>query len=622
MSDVERKQDNPSQDWQKADARVLGQILAAQNVVFALPDTIRIAEFYAQILISIPGITACRVCLGAKSVQAGEMASGVCAECETLRHLAREEDMLKPTKSSLKCNLADQPEMRVIAIDSYQHRFGFFVFKINQAAVGELYQPFICNLSNYVALILENRRQKDLLQKAHDESERKVEERTYELTAANEALSASRLTALDMMNEAIEARRRAEQASADLQREIAERKRAEEKLKISEERLRLTLEATQIGIFDWNIEQGSWYASSEYYTMLGYDPKDSIGDRKELLELVHLDDRAHVEAKIQQVLAGNSSANPSQEYTYEARMRHADGTYRWQHVKGIGVKRDCEGRMTRMLGIRMDVHERKTAEEKIHQLNRELDQRVKERTAELEVANRELEAFAYSVSHDLRAPLRHIDGFLEFLKVTIETALDRQSRHYMDAISHAANKMSLLIDDLLSFSRMGRHAMSLRHVNLGNLVREVIRDLEPDAAGRNIEWRIRDLPSVGGDAAMLRMVLDNLILNALKFTRARQQARIEIGSLPGQASETVIFVRDNGVGFDMTYVDKLFGVFQRLHRAEEFEGTGIGLANVRRIITRHGGRTWARGEPDHGAVFFFSLPHTPQRRGDDRPAVA
>ena len=230
------------------------------------------------------------------------------------------------------------------------------------------------------------------------------------------------------------------------------------------------------------------------------------------------------------------------------------------------------------------------------------------RSQELARSNAELDAFAYMVSHDLRAPLRHIDGFLELLQTSTGKMLNAQSRHYMDTISEAAQKMGLLIDNLLSFSRMGRHAMSFQQVALEPLVREVIHELEPDAAGRTIEWRVGDLPEVRGDAAMLRMVLDNLIANALKFTRPRQQARIEIGALPGQGAGATIFVRDNGVGFDMAYRDKLFGVFQRLHRAEEFEGTGIGLANVRRIITRHGGRTWAEGKPDQGAAFFFSLP--------------
>jgi PAS domain S-box-containing protein len=253
-------------------------------------------------------------------------------------------------------------------------------------------------------------------------------------------------------------------------------------------------------------------------------------------------------------------------------------------------------------------------EEALHQLNIDLDRRVLDRTAQLEAANKELEAFAYSVSHDLRAPLRHIDGFIELLQKNSGTALDEQGRHYMDTISNAAKKMERLIDDLLSFSRMGRQAMEFQQVSLRDLVRDVIQDLAPDTTGRTIDWRIGDLPAVQGDASMLRIVLGNLIANAVKFTRSRQAAKIEIGSQPGQNADTVIFMRDNGVGFDMKYAHKLFGVFQRLHRADEFEGTGIGLAIVRRVIARHGGRTWAEGELDQGAVFYFSLPQSAQER--------
>jgi light-regulated signal transduction histidine kinase (bacteriophytochrome) len=180
----------------------------------------------------------------------------------------------------------------------------------------------------------------------------------------------------------------------------------------------------------------------------------------------------------------------------------------------------------------------------------------------------------------------------------------------MDTISDASKRMGTLIDDLLAFSRMGRCEMAQKPVELGVLVQEVIREYELETQDRLIQWRISDLPTVTGDLAMLRAVFANLIANALKFTRHRQPAEIEIGCLPNQNQETIVFIRDNGAGFDMAYADKLFGVFQRLHRVDEFEGSGIGLANVRRIISRHGGRTWAEGQIDQGATFYFSLPQS------------
>jgi light-regulated signal transduction histidine kinase (bacteriophytochrome) len=194
------------------------------------------------------------------------------------------------------------------------------------------------------------------------------------------------------------------------------------------------------------------------------------------------------------------------------------------------------------------------------------------------------------------------------LQESLTTNLDDQSRHYMKVISKSTQKMGILIDDLLSFSRMGRGEMSNLPVDLDASVEQVIRDLEPETRGRDIHWKISPLPKVTGDRSMLHLVLTNLISNALKFTRPRHEAEIEIGWKQDLESEVTIFVRDNGVGFDMNYADNLFGVFQRLHREEEFEGTGIGLANVRRIISRHGGRTWAEGKIDQGATFYFSLP--------------
>ncbi len=226
----------------------------------------------------------------------------------------------------------------------------------------------------------------------------------------------------------------------------------------------------------------------------------------------------------------------------------------------------------------------------------------------LQAANKELEAFSYSVSHDLRAPLRHIDGYASLLSKTAGESLNDKARRYLQTISDSAKQMGQLIDDLLIFSRMGRQEMLRTSVNLDQLVKTVIHDLRLDLQGRTISWTIGSLPEVYGDPAMLRQVFTNLLSNALKFTRHRAGAKIEIGATPRSAGETEIFVRDNGAGFDMQYVNKLFGVFQRLHRNDEFEGTGIGLANVRRIIHRHGGRTRAEGAVDRGATFFFTLP--------------
>ena len=248
--------------------------------------------------------------------------------------------------------------------------------------------------------------------------------------------------------------------------------------------------------------------------------------------------------------------------------------------------------------------------------NAELERRVREHTAELAAANQELEAFSYSVSHDLRAPLRHIDGFAGLLAKHLEPSLDETGRRYLSTISGAAKQMGVLIDDLLAFSRIGRAELRRTRVDLAGLVREVLRILEPETAGRDIAWEIGDLPEVQGDPQLLRLVLQNLIGNALKYTRTRLEARIEIGARR-EGTETVCSIRDNGVGFDMRYVERLFGVFQRLHTSVEFEGMGIGLATVRRIVHRHGGRVWAEGEVDRGACFSFALPN----RGVARQSV-
>jgi signal transduction histidine kinase len=239
----------------------------------------------------------------------------------------------------------------------------------------------------------------------------------------------------------------------------------------------------------------------------------------------------------------------------------------------------------------------------------ELEDRVRLRTAELDAANKELEAFSYSVSHDLRSPLRHVTGFASLLEEHCKGKIDEQGHKYLLTITESAKRMGRLIDDLLAFSRMGRGQVVRRKVNLNELVHDARQEvLTENGADRNIAWQIDDLPEVEGDAAMLRLAIVNLLSNAVKYTSPQKTARIEVGTTKGEPDESVVYVRDNGVGFDPQYAHKLFGVFQRLHSADEFDGTGIGLANVRRIVQRHGGRVWAEGRVGEGATFYLGLP--------------
>jgi K+-sensing histidine kinase KdpD len=253
--------------------------------------------------------------------------------------------------------------------------------------------------------------------------------------------------------------------------------------------------------------------------------------------------------------------------------------------------------------LQVEVEQRKRREDEIRKLNNELVKRARD----LETSNNELESFAYSVSHDLRAPLRHVVGYSELLQKQASTSLDEKSRRYMHTILESSKRMGNLIDDLLAFSRIGRAETKKTLVSLDQLVKEGVAEVGQDTTGRDIVWKIHPLPVCYGDRSMLKLVIGNLLANAVKFTRMRAQAEIQIGCVDGE-DEVEVFVRDNGAGFDMQYIDKLFGVFQRLHLPEEFEGTGIGLATVRRIIHRHGGEVRAEGGVDQGATFYFSLP--------------
>jgi PAS domain S-box-containing protein len=289
---------------------------------------------------------------------------------------------------------------------------------------------------------------------------------------------------------------------------------------------------------------------------------------------------------------------------WEGELKHtkADGT-RVVVASRWALRRDEQDRPVAILETNNDITERKHREEEIRALNQELARR----STELEATNKELEAFAYSVSHDLRAPLRHMVGYAELLQKRVSSVLDDKSHRYMTMILESAKRMGDLIDDLLTFSRIGRAETQLTLVNLDQLVKEALGEVRQEATGRDIVWKIGPLPVCHGDRSMLRIVLVNLLSNAVKFTRTRPQAKIEIGCADGSKDEIVVFVRDNGAGFDMKYEKKLFGVFQRLHQTEAFEGTGIGLATVQRIIHRLGGKVRAEGVVDQGATFYFSV---------------
>lgn len=416
--------------------------------------------------------------------------------------------------------------------------------------------------------ILERKRVEEQIRSLNAELEQRVNERTAELRSSNEKLKS----------------------------EITERLRAEEALRESEEQLRLITDALPVLISYVDSEQCYRFNNKAYEQWFGHSRKEITGQH--LRQVLGESAYQTIEGYVKAVLSG-------QEVTYESIVPYKDG--RTRYINGNCLPHFGEqGEVKGYIALISDISSRKRAESEIHQLNAQLEQRVMERTAQLTAANKELETFSYSVSHDLRAPLRSIDGFSQALLEDYNDKLDERGQNYLQRVLAATQRMGQLIDDLLNLSRVTRSQMHCEPVALSALAQLIATELQNRQPQRQVEFVIAPELVANGDTRLLRIVLENLLGNAWKFTGKKNRARIEFG-LTEHEDTVAYFVRDDGSGFDMTYVDKLFGAFQRLHAMTEFEGTGIGLATVQRIIHRHGGRVWAEGAIEQGATFYFTL---------------
>jgi PAS domain S-box-containing protein len=393
-------------------------------------------------------------------------------------------------------------------------------------------------------------------------------------------------------------------------RDVTERKRVEEKLKTASLYARSLLEASLDPLVTISRQGKITDVNLATETVTGVSRERLIGS--DFSEYFTEPDKAR--QGYEQVFAAVSVRD------YALAIRHTSGSVT-DVLYNATLFKSADGAIEGVFAAARDVTERKRAEEEVRRLNAELEQRVIQRTAQLEAANKELEAFTYSVSHDLRAPLRHISGFAKMLTEEFGTTLPPEAQHPLQRIQEGTRRMGLLVDDLLNLGRIGRHEVRLQVTGLNTVVNEVLAELKAECEGRQVQWKIDNLPFVDCDPALMKQVFQNLLSNALKFTRPRNPAIIEAGQ-KDQDGTQVVFVRDNGVGFNIKYADKLFGVFQRLHRPEDFEGTGVGLATVQRIIQKHGGRIWAEAELDKGATFYFTLGASEKAEPKTKAAVA
>lgn len=381
--------------------------------------------------------------------------------------------------------------------------------------------------------------------------------------------------------------------------DVEESKRIMSELERKEVQLRLSQQVGRVGGFDWDLLTNEVEWSPELEVLYGLPPGAFGRTYEAWASHVHPGDRPEAEKRAQDAVQSGL-------FLAEFRVIWPDKSVHWIGGRG-SVIRDSHGKPIRLVGVNYDITEMKQAEERVRSQNVELEKRVNERTAQLQAANKELESFSYSVSHDLRAPLRALDGFSRMLIERYTQQLDVDGQRMLGILRSESQRMAQLIDDLLAFSRLGRQPVEFKPVDMQALAQTAMDEVMGRNAGRKVELRIEPLPEAFGEQPMLRQVWVNLLDNALKFTRKSDPARITLGA-QAQAHEQIYFVKDNGVGFDMRYVGKLFDVFQRLHSDKEFAGTGVGLALVKRVIQRHGGRVWAEGEIGKGATFYFALP--------------
>lgn len=390
-------------------------------------------------------------------------------------------------------------------------------------------------------------------------------------------------------------------ANEKLKSEIAEKRKTEAKLREEKNKFQMYLDIAAIMIVVLDKSGNVKLINKKGCKILGFK-------EHEILEKNWFDNFIPDEEKliVRNVQFSVLNKNIDKYETFENYVLTKSGQKRlisWNN----SVLYDSAGEIISTISSGEDITEKREAEEIIKRMNFELEEKVRERTEELEMLNKDLESFSYSISHDLRAPLRHIQGFSELLKQHISDK-DSQLSKYISMILNSSNEMGIMIEKLLEFSKFGRKVLKKSQLDLNSILNDILISIEEDTKNRVIVWDIQNLPKITGDEHLIKIALSNLISNAVKYTSKRDSARIEIGFYP-KASGNVIYVKDNGAGFDMNFSEKLFGVFQRLHGAEEFDGTGIGLAIVKRIVNKHGGQVWASGKQGKGATFYISLPY-------------